>query len=87
MLKLAQRAYEYSDSKYPVNDMANKEECHINWVATRSYIIGAQTQHKIDIEKACQWLDNNASEYASFTGGDLDVLKKIITDFRKAMEE
>ena len=85
MLKLAQRAYEYSDSKYPINDIANKEECHINWVATRSYILGAQTQHKIDIEKACQWLSNYfVIKHEAMLAQGCDAFLK---EFRKTMEE
>lgn len=57
-----------------------------NGKGTPTYSDAIEWARKETIDNACQWLDNNASEYATFAGGDLGVLKKITIDFRKAME-
>ena len=53
-------------------------------------------QNVIDIDKACEWLKENARDYACATircpyGEEeeiiCDVHQKIVEDFRKAMEE
>ena len=53
-------------------------------------------QKAIDIEKACEWLEENARNYACATircpyGEEeeiiCDVHREIVEDFRKAMEE
>ena len=53
-------------------------------------------QNVIDIDKACEWLEENARDYACATircpyGEEeeiiCDVHREIVEDFRKAMEE
>ena len=61
-----------------------------------AYITGATEQKAIDIDKACEWLEENARDYACATircpyGEEeeiiCDVHREIVEDFRKAMEE
>lgn len=60
------------------------------------YIQGATEQKAIDIDKVCEWLKENARNYACATvrcpyGEEeeiiCDVHPEIVEDFRKAMEE
>ena len=62
----------------------------------RAYTAGATKQKAIDIDKACEWLKENARDYACATircpyGEEeeiiCDVHREIVEDFRKAMEE
>ena len=62
----------------------------------RAYIAGAKEQKTIDIDKAYDWLKENARDYACATvrcpyGEEeeiiCDVHLEILEDFRKAMEE
>ena len=62
----------------------------------RAYVKGATDQKAIDIDKACEWLKENARDYACATircpyGEEeeiiCDVHREIVEDFRKAMEE
>ena len=62
----------------------------------RAYVKGATDQKAIDIDKACEWLKENARDYACATircpyGEEeeiiCDVHQEIVEDFRKAMEE
>ena len=59
----------------------------------RAYTAGATKQKAIDIEKACEWLKENARNYAyatdrCYTVADVcDIHKELVEDFRKAMEE
>ena len=79
------------------------EDRNIADVAEESYIAGAKDQQYIDrllieqlIDKACEWLEENARDYACATircpyGEEeeiiCDVHREIVEDFRKAMEE
>ena len=47
----------------------------------RAYVRGATEQKAIDIDKACEWLENNLREYGIILFGHWE------SDFRKAMEE
>ena len=84
--------------EYVLNDIdtipARECECIIR--RFRAYIAGATWQKAIDIEKACEWLKENARDYACATircpyGEEeeiiCDVHREIVEDFRKAMEE
>lgn len=57
-----------------------------------AYTMGAREQHKIDIEKAVRWLDDNINNYLfndNSNGKYRDWLKcssQAFIDFRKAME-
>ena len=72
------------------------EDRNIADVAEESYIAGATEQKAIDIDKACEWLEENARDYACATircpyGEEeeiiCDVHREIVEDFRKAMQE
>ena len=74
----------YSEAEYVVNRFRD------------AYIAGATEQKAIDIDKACEWLEENARDYACATircpyGEEeeiiCDVHREIVEDFRKAMEE
>ena len=74
----------YSEAGYVVNRFRD------------AYIAGATEQKAIDIDKACEWLEENARDYACATircpyGEEeeiiCDVHQEIVEDFRKAMEE
>ena len=90
MKSIEERAKEYSlkdfDGYYTGREKAMEE----------GYIAGATEQKAIDIEKACEWLEENARDYACATircpyGEEeeiiCDVHREIVEDFRKAMEE
>ena len=96
MKTIEERAKEYapgtsnSDSLFPtrISTLATIER--------RGYIAGATEQKAIDIDKACEWLKENASYYdcaavrCPYREEDeiiCDVRKNIVEDFRKAMEE
>ena len=62
----------------------------------RAYVKGATDQKAIDIDKACEWLKENARDYACATirgpyGEEeeiiCDVHQEIVEDFRKAMRD
>lgn len=68
----------------------------VGLIQRNSYIQGATEQKVIDIDKACEWLEENARDYACATircpyGEEeeiiCDVHREIVEDFRKAMEE
>ena len=84
MKTIKERAKEYSKGQWD-EPTANK-----------AYIDGAKEQKAIDIDKACEWLKENARDYACATvrcpyGEEeeiiCDVHLEIVEDFRKAMEE
>lgn len=52
-------------------------------VYERGDVQGAEEQHKIDIEEACDWLRENLTRYAAIK----QPMNKIIEDFEKAMEQ
>ena len=62
----------------------------------RAYVRGATEQKAFDIDKACEWLEENARDYAYATircpyGEEeeiiCDVHREIVEDFRKALEK
>ena len=104
MKTIAERAKEWGEhivetTPYDVVDgkaCVFVEDRNIADVAEESYIAGATEQKAIDIEKACEWLEENARDYACATircpyGEEeeiiCDVHREIVEDFRKAMEE
>ena len=57
-------------------------------VAEIAYIQGAKDQKKIDIEKACKWIEDNFVDNGSLCyRGILYDPKHIAEDLRKVMEE
>ena len=83
MKTIKERAKEYSlkdfDGYYTGREKAVEE----------GYIAGAKEQRKIDIEKACEWLDNYLMEigYPDDWMRDSPNMKSGEERFRKAMEE
>ena len=83
MKSIEERAKEYSlkdfDGYYTGREKAVEE----------GYIAGAKEQKQIDIEKACEWLDNYLMEigYPDDWYRDSKVLMSGEERFRKAMEE
>lgn len=73
-MTIEERATVFADKGLPNN---------IEGAIRYTYIYAANEQHKIDIEKACQWL---LREYA-YNGSMAVIDEKLIEDFRKAMEE
>ena len=68
----------------------------VGLIQRNSYIQGATEQKAIDIDKACEWLKENARDYAYATIRCpyreeeeiiCDVYREIVEDFRKAMEK
>ena len=90
MKTISERAREYAENEDLVQGTDGYEYC------LRDYIKGATEQKVIDIDKACEWLKENARDYACATircpyGEEeeiiCDVHREIVEDFRKAMEE
>ena len=90
MKTIEERAREYAENEDLVQGTDGYEYC------LRHYIKGATEQKVIDIDKACEWLKENARDYACATircpyGEEeeiiCDVHREIVEDFRKAMEE
>lgn len=53
-----------------------------------SFVAGAKWADQTIIEKACEWLKNNADGYMVISeGGDGYMHSSLINDFKKAMEE
>lgn len=85
MEKIEERACKAVPDMLRIND---------NYVASfiNGYRQGATEQHKIDIEKAVRWLEDNINKYLfndNSNGKYRDWLKcssKAFVDFRKAME-
>ena len=96
METIEERAKEYAPDPRDPDYILYSE---VGYVVNRyrdAYIAGATEQKAIDIEKACEWLEENARDYACATircpyGEEeeiiCDVHREIVEDFRKAMEE
>lgn len=89
MKTIVERAREYAENEDLVQGTDGFDYC------LRDYIKGATEQKAIDIEKACEWLKENARDYACATircpyGEEeeiiCDIHQEIVEDFRKAME-
>ena len=96
MRTIAERAKEYAPDAYDPDYILPAREGYIVSLQRRAYIAGAEEQKRIDIDKACEWLKENARDYACATvrcpyGEEeeiiCDVHLEILEDFRKAMEE
>ena len=95
MRTIAERAKEYAPDAYDPDYILPAREGYIVSLQRRAYIAGAEEQKRIDIEKACEWLKENARDYACATvrcpyGEEeeiiCDVHPEIVEGFRKAME-
>ena len=95
MKTIGERAKEYASKKADISLSAIYNEALAS-IYEEAYIAGATEQKRIDINKVCEWLKENARDYACATvrcpyGEEeeiiCDVHPEIVEDFRKAMEE
>lgn len=61
-------------------------ECIVVSDAERCYIEGYKDAQKETMDRACEWLKNNAYFYVNDLTGDLDEIR-LAKDLKKAMEE
>ena len=96
MKTIEERAKEYAPDPRDPDYIIYSEPRYVVNRCRDAYIAGATEQKAIDIEKACEWLEENARDYACATircpyGEEeeiiCDVHREIVEDFRKAMEE
>ena len=95
MKTIEERAKEYASKKGDISLSPIYNEALAS-IYEEAYIAGATEQKRIDINKVCDWLKENARDYACATvrcpyGEEeeiiCDVHPEIVEDFRKAMEE
>ena len=95
MKTIEERAKEYASKKGNISLSPIYNEA-LARIYEEAYIAGAAEQKAIDIDNACDWLKENARDYACATvrcpyGEEeeiiCDVHPEIVEDFRKAMEE
>ena len=77
MKTIEERAKEWA-YRYPMTPDGYLTESDMRAVATNSYIQGTTEQKAVDIDKACEWLNENARHLLS---------SEMRRKFRKAMEE
>ena len=96
METIEERAKEYAPDPRDPDYILYSEAGYVVNRYRDAYIAGATEQKAIDIDKACEWLEENARDYACATircpyGEEeeiiCDVHREIVEDFRKAMEE
>ena len=97
MKTIVERAKEYAPDAFDPDYILPAREGYIVNLQRRAYIAGAEEQKRIDINKVCDWLKENARDYACATvrcpyGEEeeeiiCDVHPEIVEGFRKAMEE
>ena len=96
MKTIEERAKEYAPAPFDPDEIIYTKKRYVVNVIRDAYIVGANAQKAIDIDKACEWLKENARDYACATircpyGEEeeiiCDVHREIVEDFRKAMEE
>ena len=96
MKTIEERAKEYAPDPRDPDYILYSEAGYVVNRYRDAYIAGATEQKAIDIENACEWLEENARDYACATircpyGEEeeiiCDVHREIVEDFRKAMEE
>ena len=96
METIAERAKEYAPDPRDPDYILYSEAGYVVNRFRDAYIAGATEQKAVDIDKACEWLEENARDYACATircpyGEEeeiiCDVHREIVEDFRKAMEE
>ena len=95
MMTIEERAKEYASKKGDISQSAIYNEALAS-IYEEAYIAGAEEQKRIDVDKACEWLKENARDYASATircpyGEEEEIIcdmhPEIVEGFRKAMEE
>ena len=96
MKTIEERAKEYAPDPRDPDYILYSEAGYVVNRYRDAYIAGATEQKAIDIEKACEWLEENARDYACAIircpyGEEeeiiCDVHREIVEDFRKAMEK
>ena len=89
MKSIEERAKEYAPSPFDPDEIIYTKKGYVVNVIRDAYIVGANTQKAIDIEKACDWLDNYLMEigYPDDWLRDSLNIKSGKERFRKAMEE
>ena len=95
MKTIEERAMEYASE--PLNDHYAIPAFIASENERQAYIAGATEQKAIDeaiwLKKACEWLKENARNYAyatvrCYTVADVcDIHKELVEDFKKAMEK
>ena len=95
MKTIEERAKEYASKKGDISLSPVYNEALAS-IYEEAYIAGAEEQKRIDVDKACEWLKENARDYACATvrcpyGEEeeiiCDVHPEIVEGFSKAMEE
>ena len=98
MKTIEERAKEYAPSPFDPDEIIYTKKGYVVNVIRDAYIVGANAQKAIDIEKACEWLKKELQELAmdevkdNFLENDFKVILKSqvpdwLRDFRKAMEK
>ena len=89
MKTIEERAKEYAPSPFDPDEIIYTKKGYVVNVIRNAYIVGANAQKAIDIEKACEWLDNYLMEigYPDDWLRDSLNIKSGKERFRKAMEE
>lgn len=81
MATIEERAKDFADKGLPNN---------IEGAIRYTYIYAANEQQKIDIDKACEWIQENivgTNKYMTNCCGIELIKTTAVDDFRKAMEE
>ena len=89
MKRIEERAKEYAPDPFDSDEIIYTKKGYVVNVIRDAYNVGANAQKAIDIEKACEWLDNYLMEigYPDDWLRDSLNIKSGKERFRKAMEE
>ena len=87
MKTIIERAKESFPDPWDADCILPAREGYIVEQQRQGYILGANEQKAIDIEKACKWLKNNWREYVNQDRDGMILFGHWESDFRKAMEE
>ena len=89
MKTIEEKAKEYAPSPFDPDEIIYTKKGYVVNVIRDAYTVGANAQKAIDIEKACEWLDNYLMEigYPDDWLRDSLNIKSGKERFRKAMEE
>ena len=89
MKSIEERAKEYAPDPFDSDEIIYTKKGYVINVIRDAYTVGANAQKAIDIEKACEWLDNYLMEigYPDDWLRDSLNIKSGKERFRKAMEE
>ena len=87
MKTIVERAKERFPDPWDADCILPAREGFIVGQQRQGYILGANKQKAIDIDKACEWLKNNWREYVNQDRDGMILFGHWESDFRKAMEE